>query len=97
MTSQTPVTLVGATGLTGSSTLSSLLSSTHPFAITTLTRRALPFSSASTAANPQSSYENRTYPDFSEVLTSKDSSIASRGGVIISCLGTTQAARGGGV
>ncbi|WVF68887.1 hypothetical protein IAT40_003660 [Kwoniella sp. CBS 6097] len=42
--SSTPVTLVGATGLTGSRILAAILSSTHPFDLTVLARRPLPSS-----------------------------------------------------
>ena len=63
----TSVTLIGATGLTGSVTLSSLLASTHPVAITTLTRRAVPGS----PSRPTTTLDSRTYPDLTTALTGK--------------------------
>ncbi|ODN91349.1 hypothetical protein L198_05860 [Cryptococcus wingfieldii CBS 7118] len=42
MSTPTPVTILGSTGLTGSETLHALLTSSHPFSITTATRHPPP-------------------------------------------------------
>ncbi|ODN74992.1 hypothetical protein L198_08178 [Cryptococcus wingfieldii CBS 7118] len=42
MSTPTPVTILGSTGLTGSETLQVLLTSSNPFSITTATRRPIP-------------------------------------------------------
>lgn len=90
----TPVTIIGATGLTGSAALSALLSSPSPFSITSLTRRARS-ASTSPEASKETSYHNRVV-DLQSVYTSSTAgeSIAQKGGVYISCLGTTRAAVG---
>jgi len=91
MTTPTPVTLAGATGLTGSSIVHSLLLSTHPFSITTLTRR--PLSPSTKPQNLETSHTNQTHSDlFGAVQAS--SRICASGGVYVSCLGTTRAAAG---
>lgn len=84
-----PVTLVGGTGLTGSAALSSLLASPAAFAITSLSRRAAPASPAP-SANPATSYHNRVGE-----LTPVPQPLATKGGIFVSCLGTTRAAEGG--
>lgn len=84
------VTLIGSTGLTGSSTLQSLLASpAQPFHITTLTRSA---PNASEPANPATEHTNHTFSDLFEATRTQ---IASSGSVFVSCLGTTKAAAGG--
>lgn len=88
MTSTIPVTLVGATGLTGSFALQHLLSSPSSLAITTLTRKPLP----STPQNPSSTYVNKHFPDLKDAVSG---TVGTRGGVFVSCLGTTRAAAGG--
>lgn len=85
----TPVTLVGATGLTGSQALSFLLASPANFAVTTLTRRAAPAPTTPPKA-PGATYDNRVLSD----LASADK-VAEKGGIYISALGTTRAAAGG--
>ena len=85
----TPVTLVGATGLTGSATLTALLASHHPFDITTLARKAI---SARTATNPQTTF---THSIVSDLFEAPSSTVGEAGGVYISCLGTTRATAGG--
>nr|XP_018260546.1 uncharacterized protein I303_07471 [Kwoniella dejecticola CBS 10117]OBR82704.1 hypothetical protein I303_07471 [Kwoniella dejecticola CBS 10117] len=91
-TTPTPVTLVGATGLTGSHTLHSILSSTHPFNLKVLTRRSLPPTEPS--KNPLTSLTTKLYSDLFEAPTD-GSAIAEKGGVYVSCLGTTRANAGG--
>ncbi|WVN87034.1 uncharacterized protein L203_102210 [Cryptococcus depauperatus CBS 7841] len=88
MANATAVTLVGATGLTGSHTLSSLLSSSHPFNVTVLTRRSLP------QAASANSLTTRLYASLFDAPTDKEP-IVERGGVYVSCLGTTRAKAGG--
>lgn len=90
MSTPTPVTLVGATGLTGSSTFQALLNSTHPFNLTTLTRRSLP---PINPINQSTTHTNQTFSDLFEAITS-ESSLGAPGGVFISCLGTTRGAAG---
>jgi uncharacterized protein YbjT (DUF2867 family) len=84
----TPVTLVGGTGLTGSAAVKALLASSHPFALTTLTRRPLEGESS----NPSTTYTNKTFSDLFEAVKGD---VATKGGVYVSCLGTTRAAAGG--
>jgi hypothetical protein len=64
------------------------LASTHPFALTTLTRRPLDCESS----NPSTTYTNKTFPDLFEAVKGP---VATKGGVYVSCLGTTRAAAGG--
>ncbi|KAK4686805.1 hypothetical protein P7C73_g3319, partial [Tremellales sp. Uapishka_1] len=89
MATSIPVTLVGATGLTGSATLLSLLSSASPFTITALTRRAI--SAPVQPANASTTYANRVIEDL---FTAPSGPVGSSNGVYISCLGTTRAAEG---
>jgi uncharacterized protein YbjT (DUF2867 family) len=91
MSTAVPVTLVGATGLTGSATLAALLSGAAPSSITTVTRRPLaaPIAPASTATT----YENRVL-ELEHDKTSTWGEISKAAGVFISCLGTTKAAAG---
>lgn len=88
MASPIPVTLVGATGLTGSSTLRNLLTSPTAFAVTALTRRA-----ASATATPPNTYTNRVVSDLNDATTASDPIVPAKG-TYISCLGTTRAAVG---
>jgi hypothetical protein len=55
MSTPTSVTIAGGTGLTGSATLLSLLSSKQPYDLRTLTRRALPDPSLSASSADSSS------------------------------------------
>ena len=82
MTSATPVTVVGGTGLTGAESLTALLASSHAFAVTALTRRSVEKSSS----NPSSSFSNKTFPDLLEAVKAP---VGTSGGVYVSCLGTT--------
>jgi uncharacterized protein YbjT (DUF2867 family) len=88
MSSATPVTLVGATGLTGAATLRALLASSHPCAISALTRRPI----SETPSNPSSSFSNETFSDLAEAVKG---TVATKGGLYVSCLGTTREAAGG--
>ncbi|RXK38038.1 hypothetical protein M231_04707 [Tremella mesenterica] len=89
MSSPIPVTLVGATGLTGKSTLLSLFSSSIPFSITTFARRSIPLT---TPTNPQIKWEQKERPDLFSVVNEK---VGEKMGVFVSCLGTTIAQAGG--
>ncbi|KAI9631758.1 putative endoplasmic reticulum protein [Dioszegia hungarica] len=84
------VTLLGSTGLTGSATLRSFLSSTsQAFSICTFTRSA----PANTPTGHQATtHANRTFPDLFSAVTEQ---LASKGDVYVSCLGTTRGAAGG--
>ncbi|ORX38001.1 hypothetical protein BD324DRAFT_624111 [Kockovaella imperatae] len=88
MTTPTPVTLIGATGLTGSATLQSLLRSSHPFAITTIARKAIP---SQTASSTQTTF---THTIVSDLFDAPNSPVGTSGGVYVSCLGTTRAQAG---
>lgn len=90
MTSAIPLTLVGATGLTGSAALSSLLTSHAAMAITALTRRAVPGQTTGSAA---STYTNRVLSDVASAVTATEP-LVTPGGVYVSCLGTTLAVVG---
>ncbi|WWC73425.1 uncharacterized protein I206_107392 [Kwoniella pini CBS 10737] len=90
--SPTPITLVGATGLTGSRTLNSLLASTHPFNLKVLTRRSLP--STPPSKNQLTTLTTKLYNDLFEAPT-EGSAIAEKGGIYVSCLGSTRANAGG--
>ncbi|WWC93096.1 uncharacterized protein L201_008061 [Kwoniella dendrophila CBS 6074] len=93
MATPSPITLVGATGLTGSFTLKSILSSSHPSNLTILTRRSLPFQTPS-PGNPQTKLTTRLYENLFQAP--KDGQkISESNGVYISCLGTTRADAGG--
>ena len=85
----TAVTLVGATGLTGSSTLTALLGSTDPFAIRTIARKVIP---VQTARNNATTF---THTLVEDMFSAPQSAVGEQGGVYISCLGTTRAAAGG--
>jgi uncharacterized protein YbjT (DUF2867 family) len=91
MSSALPVTIAGATGLTGSATLKALLASSTPSSITALTRR--PLAAPVAPASTSTVYDNRVL----ELVHDKAATwgeIAKPGGVFISCLGTTKAAAG---
>ncbi|WVQ75204.1 hypothetical protein IAR50_004815 [Cryptococcus sp. DSM 104548] len=90
-TPSTSLTLVGATGLTGSLALRHLLASPAAFNITTLTRRA-PDTTA--PANPQTNVTPRLFPSLFDAPNDKER-LVQDGGVYVSCLGTTRAAAGG--
>lgn len=83
------VTLVGATGLTGSQALSYLLASPQNFFVKAITRRAAPQPTSPPAA-PGAKYENEVVHDL---WTVED--VAKQGDVYVSCLGTTRAQAGG--
>ncbi|WRT69411.1 uncharacterized protein IL334_006397 [Kwoniella shivajii] len=87
-----PITLVGATGLTGTEALKSILSSSHPFNLTVLTRRSLPQTPPS--SNSQTSLNTRLYTNLFDAPTDGQK-IAEQGGIYVSCLGTTRATAGG--
>ncbi|TYJ51412.1 hypothetical protein B9479_008015 [Cryptococcus floricola] len=91
MTTPTSLTLVGATGLTGSHTFKSLLASPHAFNITTITRRA---TETGAPANPLTKVASRLFPSLLDAPADKERLVES-GGVYVSCLGTTRAAAGG--
>lgn len=86
--SHKPVTLVGATGFTGSTTLDSLLASTFPFAITTFSRKPLPPRTASST----STFTTEVLDDLTQATKAQ---LCTPGGVYITCLGTTRATAGG--
>jgi len=103
-TRPTPVTLVGATGLTGSSALRALLSSPVPSAIRALTRRRLDRPVPEGQGSPQTVYENTVHPDLlqlAEAITGDAGpaggavAVGAPGGVFVSCLGITRAKAGG--
>lgn len=87
-----PVTLVGATGLTGTTTLQSLLQSSTPFSIRTIARRPIP--STTPPNKPETTHSQTTVPDLFGVPKSPEK-IVEDGGIWVSCLGTTRAAAGG--
>jgi len=87
-TPTTPITLVGATGLTGSSTLLHLLQSKRNFDITAITRKQL----ANPISTSTSKYANLHYPDLTSSLSGP---VGKKDGVYISCLGSTRAGEGG--
>jgi uncharacterized protein YbjT (DUF2867 family) len=93
MSSSINVTLVGATGLVGKATFQSLLTSPSTINLTTLTRRAIPPPSGP-SFNPDTKHTNTVFPDLFTVPSTK-TPIAEKGGVYISCLGSTRAAAGG--
>ena len=88
MASPIPITLVGATGLTGSATLTALLQSSTPFAITTIARKAI---SAEPAKNPSTTFTNQLTENLFDAPKSE---VGVKGGVYASCLGTTRATAG---
>ncbi|OWZ44642.1 endoplasmic reticulum protein [Cryptococcus neoformans c45] len=92
MTAPTSVTLVGATGLTGSHSLNCLLTSPHAFSIDALTRR--PLSDTPSAVNPLTKLTTRLYNSLFDAPTDKDA-LVQQGGIYVSCLGTTRANAGG--
>lgn len=90
MTEPISITLLGSTGLTGSATLRTLLSSPiQPFKISTFTR-SVP--STTTTGNTSTTHTNKTFPDLFKAATEK---LAGKGDVYVSCLGTTRAGAGG--
>lgn len=91
--SSLPVTLVGATGLTGSATLLALLQSSSAIDLTTLTRKDT--SAPVTPTNGSTSYTNRTFPNLADAIGSSGGKVGPEGGVYISCLGTTRGQAGG--
>ncbi|WVQ79500.1 hypothetical protein IAT38_001599 [Cryptococcus sp. DSM 104549] len=90
--STTAVTIAGATGLTGSHTLTSLLLSPSPLSITALVRRAI--EAPATPVNALTKLNTRIVPDLFEVPKAEEK-VGAQGGVYISCLGTTRAKAGG--
>lgn len=90
MSSAIPVTLVGATGLTGAETYKALLKSkSSAFAVTTLARKALPTETPANAAT------TTTPRQFSDLFEAPKGQVATKGGVYVSCLGTTRGVAGG--
>jgi hypothetical protein len=87
-----PITLVGATGLTGSATLAALLQSPSAISLTTITRKDT--SAPNQAANPATTYTNRSLPNLADAIKSNEG-VGPNGGVYISCLGTTRGQAGG--
>ncbi|WWD20058.1 hypothetical protein CI109_104531 [Kwoniella shandongensis] len=89
MATSTAITLAGATGLTGSFSLKSILTSPHPFDLTVLARRAVAETPGAT-----NKLTTRLYDDLFEAPKGEQN-IAKPGGVYVSCLGTTRAKAGG--
>lgn len=87
-----PVTLVGGTGLTGSATLLALLQSSSSINLTALTRKDTPAPVQPTQAS--TTYTNRTFPNLADAISSTEG-VGPKGGVYISCLGTTRGQAGG--
>lgn len=85
------ITLAGATGLTGSATLSSFLRAPFSVDLTTVTRNPL---SAPSAPTPPSTYSNRPFPDLFQAASAAEPLVNAKG-VFVSCLGTTRAQAGG--
>lgn len=90
MSTASPVTIVGATGLTGSASLKQLLASKTAFDITTIARKAI---NTPTAANPSTQYSHVLVDDLFEVPKS-DQMIAKAGSTYVSALGTTRGSAG---
>ena len=90
--SSLPVTLVGGTGLTGSAALLALLQSPTSIDLTTITRKPTPAPVGST--NGSTNYVNRVYTNLAESISSTEG-VGPKGGVYVSCLGTTRGAAGG--
>ncbi|WVW86609.1 hypothetical protein I302_108662 [Kwoniella bestiolae CBS 10118] len=91
----TPVTLVGATGLTGSASLRSLLLSTHPFNLTVLSRRPLSESITPRPSNPSTTLSTKIHEDLFAIPTDQSLKVSEKGGIYVSALGTTRAKAGG--
>lgn len=92
------VTLIGSTGLTGSATLRTLLSSsTQPFHIKTFTRKALAGPEFEPKGQHQQSGGNCTHLNraFGDLFDAVKEQLAEKGDVYVSCLGTTRAQAGG--
>lgn len=90
MSTAIPVTLVGATGLTGAEAYKALLKSkSSAFAVTTLARKALP------AETPANAASTTTPKQFNDLFDAPKGQVAIRGGVYVSCLGTTRGIAGG--
>lgn len=88
MPSPTLITLVGATGLTGASTLSALLRTKSPLDITTIARKAI---NPDPAAHPETVYSHNLVSDLFDAPSGE---VGKKGGVYISCLGTTRGTAG---
>ena len=88
MSPPTPITLVGATGLTGAATLSALLRSQTAFNITTIARKAI---ACDSARCPETVYTHNLVSDLFEAPSGE---VGKKGGVYISCLGTTRGGAG---
>ena len=90
MTEPIQVTLLGATGLTGSKALEAFVKSKKtPFAITTIARKAI---EAQQAGNSQTTFTHKLVPNM---FDAPKETVGTSGGVYVSCLGTTRAAAGG--
>ncbi|ODN74864.1 hypothetical protein L202_07168 [Cryptococcus amylolentus CBS 6039] len=92
MSTPTPVTILGSTGLTGSETLHALLTSSHPFSITTATRRPIPSPFPKCKpTNAQTVLDERIYPSlFDAPADTARGKLVQEGGVYVSCLATTR-------
>ncbi|WVQ79501.1 hypothetical protein IAT38_001600 [Cryptococcus sp. DSM 104549] len=86
-TTPTPVTLVGATGLTGSHSLLAFLASPSPFSITTITRRPLPSTLTPAPTNPLTKLTKRVVTDLYAVPEGEEP-VGAKGGVFVTCLAT---------
>lgn len=86
----TQVTLLGSTGLVGSSALRYMLSSSnYAYSLTTITR-STPHTVS--CANASTTHSNRAVSDIAEAVKG---SVGSPGGVYITALGTTRRKAGG--
>jgi hypothetical protein len=84
------VTLLGSTGLVGSSALRYMLSSSkYAYSLTTITRSTPP---TVPCANASTTHSNRAVSDLAEAVKG---SVGSPGGVYITALGTTRRKAGG--
>ncbi|WVQ75310.1 hypothetical protein IAR50_004926 [Cryptococcus sp. DSM 104548] len=92
MSTPTPVTILGSTGLTGSATLHALLTSAHTFAITTITRRPIPSPFPKcTPSNLHTLLDERVYNSlFDAPGDTARGRLVQEGGVYVSCLATTR-------
>ena len=86
------LSLVGGTGLTGACTIRALLESRVPFSVTSLSRKPLPSATSAPESKQASILQQQIVPDLFEAPSGP---IAQRGGVYVSCLGTTRSAAGG--
>ena len=83
-----PIILIGATGLTGAATLSALLRTKTALDITTIARKAI---NPDPASHPDTVYSHNFVTDLFEAPSGD---VGKKGGVYISCLGTTRGSAG---